>query len=43
MDAVYSQLGTLIQAERVEGVDRSLSEADRGAPGWGHAKRPDRA
>jgi hypothetical protein len=43
MDAVYSQLGTLIQAGRAEGVDRSLSEADRGALGWAHAMRPDRA
>jgi geranylgeranyl transferase type-2 subunit beta len=43
MDAVYFQLGTLIQAGRVEGVDRSLSEADRRALGWGHAMRAEPA
>ncbi len=43
MDAVYFQLGTLIQAGRVPGVDRALSEADRRALGWGHAMRPERA
>jgi geranylgeranyl transferase type-2 subunit beta len=43
MDAVYFQLGTLIQAGRVSGVDRSLTEADRRVLGWGHAMQPVRA
>jgi geranylgeranyl transferase type-2 subunit beta len=43
MDAVYFQLGTLIQAGRVTGVDATLSDADRRALGWGHAMRPERA
>jgi geranylgeranyl transferase type-2 subunit beta len=42
MDAVYFQLGTLIQAGRVKGVDGSLAEADRRALGWGHALQPAR-
>jgi hypothetical protein len=29
MDAVYFQLGALIQAGHASGVDRGLSEADR--------------
>jgi geranylgeranyl transferase type-2 subunit beta len=43
MDAVYFQLGTLIQAGRVPGVDRSLGDADRRVLGWGHAMRPERS
>ena len=43
MDAVYFQLGTLIQAGRVTGVDEALGDADRRALGWGHAMRPERA
>ena len=43
MDAVYFQLGTLIQAGRVAGVDETLGDADRRALGWGHAMRPERA
>jgi prenyltransferase beta subunit len=42
MDAVHFQLGTLVQAGRVGGVDRSLSEADRRALGWGHAMQRER-
>jgi prenyltransferase beta subunit len=43
MDAVYFQLGTLIQAGRVRGVDPSLTERDAKTLGWGHAMPPPRA
>jgi len=42
MDAVYFQLGTLIQAGRVRNIDETLGDADRRALGWGHAMRPER-
>jgi geranylgeranyl transferase type-2 subunit beta len=38
MDAVYFQLGTLIQAGRVDGVRRDLTDAN--TLGWGHAMEP---
>jgi geranylgeranyl transferase type-2 subunit beta len=38
MDAVYFQLGTLIQAGRVAGVRRDLTDAH--TLGWGHAMEP---
>jgi prenyltransferase beta subunit len=38
MDAVYFQLGTLIQAGRVAGVRRGLPDAQ--TLGWGHAMEP---
>jgi geranylgeranyl transferase type-2 subunit beta len=38
MDAVYFQFGTLIQAGRVPGVRRDLSDAQ--TLGWGHAMEP---
>jgi hypothetical protein len=43
MNAVYFQLGTLIQAGQVSDLDRTLSQADRRALGWGDAMQPERA
>src|SRR5690348_4887878 len=38
VDAVYFQLGTLIQAGRIPGADFNLPDAE--TLGWGHAMRP---
>ena len=38
VDAVYVQLGTLIQAERISGANYDLPDAE--ALSWGHAIRP---
>ncbi|HEX5413446.1 MAG TPA: prenyltransferase/squalene oxidase repeat-containing protein [Terriglobia bacterium] len=38
VDAVYFQLGTLIQAGRIPGADFDLRDAD--TLGWGHAMKP---
>jgi geranylgeranyl transferase type-2 subunit beta len=40
MDAVYFQLGTLIQAERVPGANYDLPDAE--TLSWGHAMKPGR-
>jgi geranylgeranyl transferase type-2 subunit beta len=40
MDAVYFQLGTLIQAGRVPGLDPTLTDEEARTLGWGHAMRP---
>jgi geranylgeranyl transferase type-2 subunit beta len=40
MDAVYFQLGTLIQADRVPGVRKDLPDAQ--TLGWGHDMQPGR-
>ncbi len=40
MDAVYFQLGTLIQAEQIPGADFDLPDAE--TLGWGHAMIPEK-
>jgi hypothetical protein len=42
MDAVYFQLGTLIQAGHVRGVDPSPTDQDAKTLGWGHVMPPPR-
>ena len=38
MDAVYFQLGTLIQAEEIPGANYELPDAE--TLSWGHAMKP---